>query len=446
MRLDKYLAENGFSSRTKAARAIEKGLVTLNGRTAKASDEVAEGDRVEVRAEEVGFASEGGQKLYKALRAFGASVGGQVFADLGASTGGFTDCLLQNGAARVYAVDVGESQLAPHLARDTRVVVMDRTNARYLGSEQFPEPIDGVTVDVSFISLTLILPAVARILREGGLVIYPTDTVYAIGCDALNVRAVERICRLKGVNPQKSNLSIICYDLSNLSEYRAQKCRIYPVPAKEGGCLDRLRRVRAAGGRIDRTVKVMGNSERYTEAQKKLLKFEKEDLTEAERKVLRRALLPRKRYIPQTDEEGFSLTRDMLDKEKYIDFCALAEEIRASYRGTTTRWMGGNRWWRQRLCFLCDKTMLCALAVTVDHFRLQIEFGERECRLFEKARESFPREEIQWLFDTAVWKNGKKLLQIDPSSLVSFELLFRLLAIKRIPDEDHFSLYYDFRR
>ena len=193
-------------------------------------------------------------------------------------------------------------------------------------------------------------------------------------------------------------------------------------------------------------MKVMGNSERYTEAQKKLLKFEKEDLTEAERRVLRRALLPRKRYIPQTDEEGFSLTRDMLDKEKYIDFCALAEEIRASYRGTTTRWMGGNRWWRQRLCFLCDKTMLCALAVTVDHFRLQIEFGERECRMFETARESFPREEIQWLFDTAVWKNGKKLLQIDPSSLVSFELLFRLLAIKRIPDEDHFSLYYDFRR
>ena len=123
---------------------------------------------MEVRAEEVGFASEGGQKLYKALRAFGASVGGQVFADLGASTGGFTDCLLQNGAARVYAVDVGDSQLAPHLARDTRVVVMDRTNARYLGSEQFPEPIDGVAVDVSFISLTLILPAVARILREGG--------------------------------------------------------------------------------------------------------------------------------------------------------------------------------------------------------------------------------------------------------------------------------------
>ena len=95
-------------------------------------------------------------------------------------------------------------------------------------------------------------------------------------------------------------------------------------------------------------------------------------------------------------------------------------------------------------CAAC--AMLCALAVTVDHFRLQIEFGERECRLFETARESFPREEIQWLFDTAVWKNGKKLLQIDPSSLVSFELLFRLLAIKRIPDEDHFSLYYDFRR
>ena len=168
MRIDKYLAEHGFSSRTKAARALAKGLVTRNGNTAKASDEVAEGDVVEVRAEREAFVSEGGQKLHKALECFGADVAGQVFADLGASTGGFTDCLLQRGAARVYAVDVGESQLETRLAGDARVVVMDRTNARYLDAAAFPEPIDGVTVDVSFISLTLILPAVARILRDGG--------------------------------------------------------------------------------------------------------------------------------------------------------------------------------------------------------------------------------------------------------------------------------------
>lgn len=168
MRLDKYLAEHGFSSRTKAARALAKGLVTRNGKVAKASDEVAEGDIVEVRTEETAFVSEGGQKLHKALECFGADVAGKIFADLGASTGGFTDCLLQRGAARVYAVDVGESQLEARLAGDARVVVMDRTNARYLDAGAFPEPIDGVTADVSFISLTLILPAVARILRSGG--------------------------------------------------------------------------------------------------------------------------------------------------------------------------------------------------------------------------------------------------------------------------------------
>ena len=149
---------------------MAKGLVLVNGKAAKASDEVSESDRIEVLAEETEFVSEGGQKLHKALREFGVAVRGMIFADLGASTGGFTDCLLQNGAARVYAVDVGESQLAPHLAQDGRVIVMDRTNARHLRAEDFPEPIEGISIDVSFISLTHILPAAARILAEGGLV------------------------------------------------------------------------------------------------------------------------------------------------------------------------------------------------------------------------------------------------------------------------------------
>ena len=111
MRIDKYLAENGFPSRTKAARAIAEGRVRLNGKIAVPSDSVGEGDVVEVEKSEVSFVSEGGFKLYKALTEFGEDVGGCVFADIGASTGGFTDCLLQSGAARVYAVDVGESQL-----------------------------------------------------------------------------------------------------------------------------------------------------------------------------------------------------------------------------------------------------------------------------------------------------------------------------------------------
>lgn len=189
----------------------------------------------------------------------------------------------------------------------------------------------------------------------------------------------------------------------------------------------------------------MPNSERYTEAQKNLLKIDMKDLTEAEKKVLRRALLPRKRYVPQTEEEGFSLARDMLGDEMYASFFALVGEIRSAYR-CTTRWTGSNRWWRQRYCFYCDKFSLCAIAMDVDRYSLQIEFGERECRLFEAARRSFPREEVQWIYDCAPWQNGKKLLQFDPESLISFELLFRLLAIRRLPDEDHFATYYDFRK
>lgn len=165
MRLDKFLAER-FSSRTKAARAIGKGLVTVNGKAASAATEVFGNEDIRVE-EENAFVSEGGAKLEKALSEFGAEVSGKVFADLGASTGGFTDCLLRRGAARVFAADVGTSQLAASLAADARVTVMDGVNARYLRADDFPCPLDGVTADLSFISLGLVLPAVAGLLAEG---------------------------------------------------------------------------------------------------------------------------------------------------------------------------------------------------------------------------------------------------------------------------------------
>lgn len=168
MRIDKYLAQNGFTSRTKASRALEKGLIILNGKAAKASDEVKAGDAVEIRKEEIGFVSEGGFKLYKAFCEFKPRTEGKVFADLGASTGGFTDCLLRFGAARVYAVDVGSSQLAPPLCVDPRVVVMDGINARYLTGDEFFGRLDGVVADVSFISLTYLLPVIAKLLDDGG--------------------------------------------------------------------------------------------------------------------------------------------------------------------------------------------------------------------------------------------------------------------------------------
>ena len=196
MRLDKYLAEHGFSSRTKAARALAKGLVTVNGKPGKASDEVSDSDDICVREEEIGFVSEGGYKLHRALTFFGDSAKGMTFADIGASTGGFTDCLLQAGAGHVYAVDVGKSQLDPRIASDARVTVMDGVNARYLERENFPLRPDGITADVSFISLALIVPVAARLLDEGGtayLLIKPQFECGGVGLDQHGVVKDERV-------------------------------------------------------------------------------------------------------------------------------------------------------------------------------------------------------------------------------------------------------------
>lgn len=167
MRLDKYLSERFFSSRTKAARAVSEGRVTVNGKIGKPSDEVKEGDDIRV-AEDHPYVSLGGNKLERALTMFGENVAGAVCADFGASTGGFTDCLLRAGAKRVFAIDVGESQLAAGLAADARVTVLDNTNVRYLRPEDLPERPDVVTIDVSFISLTYVLPAAASLLADGG--------------------------------------------------------------------------------------------------------------------------------------------------------------------------------------------------------------------------------------------------------------------------------------
>lgn len=167
MRADKFFADK-FRSRTKAAEALKKGLVLKNGKPIAPDDEIAEGDDYEILSPKQTFVSNGGYKLARGLEAFRESVKDCVFADLGASTGGFCDCLLQNGAKRVYCVDVGERQLDERLASDRRVRIKDRTNARYLTKEEFPEPLDGATSDLSFISIRLILPSLALILPDGG--------------------------------------------------------------------------------------------------------------------------------------------------------------------------------------------------------------------------------------------------------------------------------------
>ncbi len=167
MRADKYFTDK-FGSRTKAAEALAKGLVLVNGKLARAKTEVNEGDEISFLPAEENFVSNGGYKLSRGLKAFDFDVKGQIFADIGASTGGFTDCLLQRGAAKVYAIDVGESLLHESLRGDERIVPMENVNARYLTKEEFLDELDGVVADVSFISLRLIFPVVKKILKADG--------------------------------------------------------------------------------------------------------------------------------------------------------------------------------------------------------------------------------------------------------------------------------------
>lgn len=166
MRADKFFAAR-FGSRNKAKEMLKAGRISSGGRILAPDDEISEKDEFTV-SDGLDFVSQGGKKLERGLSFFGERVEGLVFADLGASTGGFTDCLLRRGAKKVYCVDVGESQLDERLAADPRVVVMDKTNARYLTAERFPEPLDGVAADLSFISLRLVLPAVRDLLVRGG--------------------------------------------------------------------------------------------------------------------------------------------------------------------------------------------------------------------------------------------------------------------------------------
>ena len=174
-RLDQALVERGLcDSREKARRAVMAGQVTVNERPArKPSDSVKADDHLALNAPDK-YVSRGGLKLEHALRHFGLDVANSVAIDLGASTGGFTDCLLQAGASRVYAVDVGHGQLAWKLRQDPRVVVMERVNARELTPRSFPgsfSPADVLVIDCSFISLTRILPVAIALLRPLGKIV-----------------------------------------------------------------------------------------------------------------------------------------------------------------------------------------------------------------------------------------------------------------------------------
>ena len=194
LRADVALFARGLApSRERARALIEAGLVYVGGaQVKKAAQQVGPEDALEVRGEVCPYVSRGGFKLEKALRSFGVDVAGVVAIDVGASTGGFTDVLLQNGAARVYAVDVGTAQLDPRIEADARVVKMEQTNARTLTRELFdPAPTLGV-MDVSFISILKILPALRQVLGDDGRLISLIKPQFEAGRELLGKGGVIR--------------------------------------------------------------------------------------------------------------------------------------------------------------------------------------------------------------------------------------------------------------
>lgn len=193
-RLDVALVERGLIlSREKAKVVIMEGLVYVNGQKSdKAGAQVKDDDTIEIRGETLRYVSRGGKKLEKAMQVFPISLEGCTCIDIGASTGGFTDCMLQNGAKKVYSVDVGYGQLAWSLRTDERVVNLERTNIRYVTEEQIPDPIDFISVDVSFISLTLVLPVAWKLLKDQACMVCLVKPQFEAGKDKVGKKGVVR--------------------------------------------------------------------------------------------------------------------------------------------------------------------------------------------------------------------------------------------------------------
>ena len=192
-RLDVYLTEhNMVPSREKAKAVIMSGIVYINNQKADKAGMIVPPDAVvEVRGNTMKYVSRGGLKLEKAMAQFDLSLDGMTCMDIGASTGGFTDCMLQNGAVKVYSVDVGYGQLAWQLRTDSRVVNMERTNIRYIEKEKI-DPLDFASIDVSFISLTLVLPVAYDLLKAGGRIVCLIKPQFEAGREKVGKKGVVR--------------------------------------------------------------------------------------------------------------------------------------------------------------------------------------------------------------------------------------------------------------
>ena len=194
IRLDQYLCQNGLvQSRERAKALIMAGVVFVNQQKVdKAGEMIKEDAVVEVRGHDIGYVSRGGLKLEKAMKCFPLTPNGKVCMDIGASTGGFTDCMLQNGAVKVYSVDVGHGQLAWKLRNDERVVCMEKTNIRYVTPDDIEDRIEFASIDVSFISLTKVLPPVKELLTDDGEIVCLIKPQFEAGREKVGKKGVVR--------------------------------------------------------------------------------------------------------------------------------------------------------------------------------------------------------------------------------------------------------------
>lgn len=193
-RLDAELVSRGIiQSRERAKAEIMAGKVYVNGQKAdKAGELVTPADNIEFRGEQLKYVSRGGLKLEKAIELYGFRLDGKVCMDVGASTGGFTDCMLQSGASKVYSVDVGYGQLAWNLRQSEKVVNLERTNIRYITKEQVPDTVDFVSIDVSFISLGLVIPVLPPLLADDAMMVCLVKPQFEAGREKVGKHGVVR--------------------------------------------------------------------------------------------------------------------------------------------------------------------------------------------------------------------------------------------------------------
>lgn len=193
-RLDAELVARGIiQSREQAKAAIMAGQVYVNNQKAdKAGEQVTSEDKIEFRGENLKYVSRGGLKLEKAMELYGFKLDSKICMDVGASTGGFTDCMLQKGATKVYSIDVGYGQLAWKLRQDERVVNLERTNVRYITNEQVPDTVDFVSIDVSFISLGLVIPVLVPFLSDEAMMVCLVKPQFEAGKDKVGKHGVVR--------------------------------------------------------------------------------------------------------------------------------------------------------------------------------------------------------------------------------------------------------------